>query len=138
MKIDRVGFGATLNTGNYEKIELYLEAELEPWEDPLESIKALRRKIYEFQNDKQKSDELERKADLAETRLSNANHRLKTAKARWEELVKVRDQVLSILMAAGVSEEKLADLKSRFPNTPNFDSIASSDDTENSDDDTPW
>lgn len=42
MKIKRIGFGYTKNLGNYENCKLWLEADLEDWENPSESLEVLR------------------------------------------------------------------------------------------------
>lgn len=45
MKINRIGFGYTKNLGNYENCKIWLEAELEDWEDALESLNILRTQV---------------------------------------------------------------------------------------------
>ncbi|MEG4294289.1 hypothetical protein Q5692_38055 [Microcoleus sp. C2C3] len=45
MKIDRIGFGYVKSLGNYENCKLWLEADLEDWEDPSESLNLLRSQV---------------------------------------------------------------------------------------------
>ncbi|MEG4448551.1 hypothetical protein QUA52_06750 [Microcoleus sp. N9_A3] len=45
MRITRIGFGYTKNLGNYENCKVWLEADLEDWEDASESLNILRDRV---------------------------------------------------------------------------------------------
>jgi hypothetical protein len=83
MKIDRIGYGETINTGNYENIKPYFEAELEPWEDPIKSLEILKAKCREAENQKRDLEGSKAEAEKAQSRLYWANQALKRAKERW-------------------------------------------------------
>lgn len=131
MKIDRIGYGATLNTGNYESMKLYLEAEIESWEDPIECINILKQKLLETVRRKEEAADYEERAERAERRVSNANYQLEKAKKTWQEIVDAKEKAIALLESFGVGEDKLSTIKYHFPSTPSFDPVKINDDDDN-------
>jgi len=138
MKIDRIGYGETINTGNYENIKPYFEAELEPWEDPIKSLEILKAKCREAENQKRDLEDYKAQAEKVQSRLYWANQALKRAKERWEAITLDWERLMFVLQTVGFDEEKIRSLKDNFPNTPDFRPVGiedvKNDDDEDDDD----
>jgi len=92
MRIDRIGFGYVKNLGNYENCKVWLEAELEDWEDPLESLNLLRNKVAEeislpdkWLNLKDKFNQQFQVLEQLNTDTEKAQEKLKEAQKAWGE-----------------------------------------------------
>lgn len=132
MKINRVGYGATLNTGNYENVKLYLEAEVEEWEDPIKCIEVLKQKLLETVRRKEEATDYEERVERARRRISNINYKLGKAKHTWQEIIDAKEKAINLLDTFGVAEEKLSMIKHHFPDTPSFDPVkVDNDDNDN-------
>ena len=45
MRIKTIGYGKTINTGDYESTRIYLEAELDPTDAPKRELKELEKEV---------------------------------------------------------------------------------------------
>ena len=91
MKITKIGFGFTKNLGHYENQKLYLEAELEEWEDASQSLNILRDRVAEELSLPDKYLDLKgkfarqlRASEEAKTKLEEINEKIEQAMAAWE------------------------------------------------------
>jgi uncharacterized coiled-coil protein SlyX len=92
MRKKTIGFGYVKNLGNYENCKLYMEAELEDWENPLESLELLRTQVADELNLPDHYRELRRKYSWQLQTLEDTNaalaateDKLKKAQQKWEE-----------------------------------------------------
>ena len=112
MKITKIGFGFTKNLGHYENQKLYLEAELEEWEDASQSLNILRDRVAEELSLPDKYLDLKgkfarqlRASEEAKTKLEEINEKIEQAMAAWENFAE-------FLVGHGV-EEPLQNLSPR-------------------------
>jgi len=106
MRIDRIGFGYVKNLGGYENYKLYIEAELESWEDPSQSLDLLRNRVaYELNlpeawlNLKDKISRQEQALQIANAAVAAAEEKLKKVQ-HWETFTQT-------LIAHGLNLEEL-------------------------------
>jgi len=125
MKIVRIGYGETINAGNYnyENLKIWLEADLEPWEDPIQSIEVLRKKVREIVNQKEELSYIFELKHQAERRISWANTQLGVAKKRWQEAAQNWRDLIAMFQSVGASESVIDRLNTSFPNEPNFSPV---------------
>lgn len=107
MKINRIGFGYTKNLGNYKNCKVWLEADLEDWEDPSESFNLFRDKVAQELNLPDKWHDLKGKfnqqsqaLEATNAALNKSQEKLKEAQEKWEEFA-------AFLVAHGVDPENL-------------------------------
>jgi hypothetical protein len=105
MQIDRIGFGYVKNLGNYENCKVWLEAKLEDWEDPSESLNILRSKVAEELNLPDKWFDLKGKLskqlqalEATNAAVAVAEENLKKARQNWEDFAQS-------LIARGINAE---------------------------------
>ena len=105
MRVKTIGFGYVKNLGNYENCKLYMEAELEDWENPSESFDLLRAQVANELNLPDHYRELRRKYSwqlqvLEETNAAVAasEEKLKKVQQNWENFAQS-------LTAQGINSE---------------------------------
>lgn len=84
MKITKIGFGYVKSLGNYENCKLYLEAQLEDWENPEESMTELRNRVARELDLPDQWHDLKRKFAKQLAALTDVNERLERANKQWE------------------------------------------------------
>lgn len=92
MRIDKIGFGYVKNLGGHENCKLYIEAALEPWEDPSQSLDLLRTKVAEeldlpdgWRDLRCKYNQEVAALRNAENALKDTQEKLKKAQEKWVE-----------------------------------------------------
>jgi hypothetical protein len=91
MKIERIGFGYVKNLGGYENCKLYMEATIEFWENPEQSLDILRTRVAEeldlphgWRNLRYKYNQEIAAFRNAENAREEAEKKLKEAHEAWE------------------------------------------------------
>ncbi|MEG4294552.1 hypothetical protein Q5692_37820 [Microcoleus sp. C2C3] len=107
MRIDRIGFGYVKSLGNYENCKLWLEAELEPWEDPLESLNILRSKVAEELDLPDKWFDLKGKFNRQMQALEATNATLLQSETKLKKAQEAWKNYAAFLTAHGVDPETL-------------------------------
>lgn len=85
MRITTIGFGYTKSLGNYENCKIYLEAQLEPGEDPEEAMTELRNRVAQELDLPDQWHGLKQKFARQMAALEKLNTRLQAAEKRWAE-----------------------------------------------------
>ena len=93
MKIKTVGYGRTINTGNYESIRYYLEADVEEGEHWFFCLNQLLDKINELEGNRKhildvdrECEQLERRKERTQAQLDRLQSQLKGLLGRIEEV----------------------------------------------------
>lgn len=84
MKITKVGFGYTKKLGNYENCKVYLEAQLEDWENPEESMAELRNRVSQELDLPDRWHDLKHKFAKQLAALTSVSKRIEKAEKQWE------------------------------------------------------
>lgn len=101
MQIKLVGYGRT-KSADYQPEEIYIEAETESWEDPEQTILALKQKVTEFLGEDLKTKSLRAEQRELKECISTLKHRLDWGLQAFERLQSKFDQGIAILEANGV------------------------------------
>lgn len=107
MKINRIGFGYTKNLGGYENCKVWLEADLEDWEDPSESLNQLRDRVVQELDLPDKWFDLKGKFARQLTAVETASADLEEVKQKLERAKKRWAKYAAFLVAHGVDPELL-------------------------------
>ena len=102
MKIKTIAYGVTHNTGNYENIKLYAEAEVEDWENPEETLNHLRNWVKGQVNQHREVDDLREKKNRIERQLDEYNWKLAIAAEKWKSLTEKWDEAVAFLRHHGL------------------------------------
>ena len=147
MQIRKIGFGQTKNLGNYQNQKLYLEAELEDWEDPSESLNLLRERVAEELDLGDRWRDLSRKAISRGAELQVIENQITFKQEKLTELEARYRAFTEFLKWHGVNPDTLTiehyDEQKRLAHTKRTDLeeltdlslIASADDDDDDDDD---
>jgi len=107
MRIDKIGFGYVKNLGGYENCKLYLEATIEPWEDPTQSLDLLRTKVAEELDLPEGWRELRYKYNQEVAALRNIENTLEVTKQKLARAEEAWDNYKNFLVAHGINPELL-------------------------------
>lgn len=107
MKITKVGFGYTKNEGNYENSKVYLEAQLEDWEDASQSLNILRSQVAEELKLPERLRDLRNKVDYQERTLRNLSIQVLKEKENLERAQRAWETFSEFLTAHGVDPQTL-------------------------------
>lgn len=107
MKVKKIGFGYVKNLGNCENCKLYMEAELEDWEDPSESLNLLRGQIAIELSLPDKWFDLKGKFNRTLQTLENINAAITAAEKKLERAERAWENFSEFLTAHGVDPETL-------------------------------
>ncbi|MEG5048846.1 hypothetical protein [Microcoleus sp. B4-C1] len=102
MKINRIGFGYTKNLGNYENCKVWLEADLEDWEDPQESLNCLRNRVAQELKLPDKWHDLILKLAAQMASLEALTSKIESKKAELAKAEEAWDNFAEFLTAHGV------------------------------------
>jgi FtsZ-binding cell division protein ZapB len=105
MKVKRIGFGYVKNLGGFENCRVYMEAELEDWENPSESLDLLRTQVAEDLNLPDKWRDLKNKTYRQEQALEITNAALTAAEEKLKKAQKNWDDFAQSLIARGINSE---------------------------------
>ena len=147
MKIRKIGFGQTKNLGNYQNQKIFLESELEDWEDSSQSLDLLRERVAEELDLGDRWRGLRAKAIREGAALQVIENQIKFKQEKLDELERRCDGLTEFLKWHGVNPDTLAieyyDEQKRLAHTTRTDLeemtdlylIASADDDDDDDDD---
>ncbi|MEG4121902.1 hypothetical protein QUA43_31125 [Microcoleus sp. N9_B4] len=102
MKITQIGFGYTKNLGNYENCKVWLEAHLEDWEDPSESLDILRTRVAEELELPYKWHELKHQLAKQQASIETFNSIIESKKIQLAKAEEAWDNFAEFLTAHGV------------------------------------
>jgi len=108
MKTVRIGFGHEKNLGLNELQKLYIEVELEDWEDPSQSLDLLRERVAEELDLGDRWRGLRAKVIHECAALQRITNRIKTKQEKLYELEKRCEGLTEFLKRHGVNHETLA------------------------------
>lgn len=117
MKIRRIGYGCTVNTGSYENKKYYVEADVEDWEDPDQTYSQLVDWTNKMIKREDEYRDLKRLVGNAESKLGNINYALRSAEKLWETIEHSWGVVINFLRA---NELETEEFERRFPGRPDF------------------
>lgn len=107
MKITKIGYSYTKNEGNYENSKVYLEAQLEEWEDASQSLNILRSQVAEELKLPERLHDLRNKVDYQERTLRNLGIQALKEKENLERAQRAWENFSEFLTAHGVNPETL-------------------------------
>ncbi|MEG3899935.1 MULTISPECIES: hypothetical protein [unclassified Microcoleus] len=107
MKITKIGYGYAKNEGNYENSKIYLEAEIEGWEDASQSLNILRSQVAEELKLPERLHDLRNKVDYQERTLRNLSIQVLKEKENLERAQRAWENFSEFLTAHGVNPETL-------------------------------
>jgi len=107
MKITQIGFGYTKNLGGYENCKVWLEAHLEDWEDPSESLDVLRTRVAEELGLPDKWRDLSSKIGGQMSHLEALTSQIEFKKAELAKAEEAWDNFAEFLTAHGVDPATL-------------------------------
>lgn len=102
MKITKIGFGYTKNLGNYENCKVWLEAHLEDWENPSESLDILRTRVSEELELPHKWHDLRNKLEKQTASLEALTSEIEFKKVELARAQEAWDNFAEFLTAHGV------------------------------------
>ena len=108
MKTVRIGFGHEKNLGLNELQKLYIEVELEDWEDPSQSLDLLRERVAEELDLGDRWRGLRAKAIHEGAALQMIANQIKFKQEKLDELEKRCERLTEFLKRHGVNPETLA------------------------------
>lgn len=120
MKIKRIGYGCTVNTGNYENKKYYVEADVEDWEDPDQTYSALVDWINQRIKREDEYKDLRRLISNGQSKLGNINYALKDAEKVWRIIEDSWADLMKFLKANDIGTKEF---EARFPIRPDFNLI---------------
>jgi hypothetical protein len=107
VRITTIGFGYVKSLGNYENCKVYLEAQLEPGEDPEESMTELRNRVAEELNLPDQWYDLRRKLVGQLEELEALHKHTKEQQVMLHRAEQAWENFSEFLVAHGVDPEKL-------------------------------
>ncbi|MEB3281128.1 MAG: hypothetical protein VKK42_19605 [Lyngbya sp.] len=121
MKYKEIGFGLTVNMGNYESLRFDLVAELEDWENPEESMKILKERLVEIAKVELSNGESRvlRKLDLDKKYIKEIKEMAREVKAQREKRGELIDQLQSLKFDISDASELLK----AFRNINHYNSV---------------
>ncbi|MCG5058611.1 MAG: hypothetical protein KA714_11575 [Limnoraphis sp. WC205] len=113
MKHKEIGFGLTINMGNYESVRFDLVAELEDWEDSEESMKALKKRLVEIARVEVNNGEstVIRKLDLDKKYIKEIKEKAREVEEQRRERNELIDQLQSLKFDISDASELLKAFK---------------------------
>ncbi|MEG4329357.1 hypothetical protein [Microcoleus sp. herbarium5] len=130
MKITKIGFGYTKNLGNYENCKVWLEADLEDWENPSESLDVLRTRVAEELELPHEWHELKHQLAKQMASIETFNSIIESKKIQLAKAEEVWDNFAEFLTAHGVDASTLkienfaATRADHLPSTPLAEYVA--------------
>ena len=107
MKITKIGFGYTKNEGNYENSKIYLEAQLEDWENASQSLDILRSQVAAEMKLPKHLHDLREQVSYQKTTLKNLRIQVKKEEENLERAQRAWENFSEFLTAHGVNPETL-------------------------------
>ena len=107
MEITKIGFGYVKNLGEYENCKLYMEAAIEPWENPAQSLELLRNRVAEELDLPDSWRDLRCKYNQEVVALRNAQNSLQDTQQKLAEAKKTWVEYQNFLVAHGVDPKTL-------------------------------
>lgn len=107
MKITKIGFGYTKNEGNYQNSKIYLEAQLEEWENASQSLDILRSQVAAEMKLPEVLHDLRKQVIHQKTTLRNLRIQVKEEQENLEQAQRAWENFSEFLTAHGVNPETL-------------------------------
>lgn len=103
MKITKIGFGYTKNEGNYQNSKIYLEAQLEEWENTSQSLDILRSQVAAEMKLPEVLHDLREQVIHQKTTLRNLRIQVKKEQENLEQAQRAWENFSEFLTAHGVN-----------------------------------